>query len=235
MRCLHKRPADRWQTARELLAELDQVVLGGRGTTREPRASSTEAARMPITEALARRIDREHFDPRMIGDALEYLDNQADSDVLVMLLNAVWLDDSDFEPYLRIFPYRCISPTPYGLGSRALHRFALSLRDHITLLSEMLQSIVEEIHPSHVIVVGFSASAELVLRLAVTTRAGARVPDGVLALGPNQGITTCFISRVLANLDSNDPAELLTALRRISAAASSRSSATSRVLCGDVP
>ena len=119
-----------------------------------------------------------------------------------------------------MFPYRCIAPTLYGFSQRARHRFALSLRDHIVLLSELLHEIVEKSHPSLVIVVGFSASADLVLKLASTIPEGARVPDGVLALGPNQGIETCFISRVVARLDSNEPAQLLAALHTIGATAS---------------
>jgi len=72
-----------------------------------------------------------------------------------------------------------------------------------------------------VTIVGFSASGDLVLKLASTTPDGARAPDGILALGPNQGLETCFISRVLAKLESNDSAQLLAALRTISETASS--------------
>jgi pimeloyl-ACP methyl ester carboxylesterase len=179
------------------------------------------AGRLTITEALARGLDRKSFDPRMIGDSLDYLDNQAESDVLVMLLNAVWLDGSDFEPHLRVLPYRCIAPTLYGFAPRARHRLALSLRDHILLLSELLRVTVEEHDPALVILVGFSASGDLVLKLASRTPEGARVPDAILALGPNQGIETCFLSRVLARLESNEPAQLLAALRTIGETATS--------------
>jgi hypothetical protein len=220
MRCLHKRPADRWQTAREMIATLDHVAPGDGSPTRGRRPAGTVTGRLPITEALARRLDRNNFDPRMIGDSLEYLDNQTDSDVLVMLLNAVWLDGSDFEPHLRTLPYRCIAPTLYGFAPLAQHRFALSLNDHIALLRELLQVKIEESHPLVVIVGGFSASGDFMLKLASDTPDGARVPDGVLALGPNQGIETCFISRVLAHLENNDPAQLLAAFRNIGDAAS---------------
>jgi hypothetical protein len=181
----------------------------------------TVTAQLPITESLARRLDRRSFDPRMIGDSLEYLDNQSDSDVLVLLLNAVWLDGSDFEPHLRMLPYRCIAPTLYGFAPRARHRIALSLRDHIVLISELLDVTVQKSGPALIIAVGFSASGDLVLKLASTMHDGARAPDGVLALGPNQGIETCFISNVLAKIESNDPMQLLAALRTISENATS--------------
>jgi serine/threonine protein kinase len=221
MRCLQKRPADRWQSAGDLISALDRVDRADSALRSVSRSAGTVTARLPITEGVARRLDRRSFDPRMIGDSLEYLDNQTDSDVLVMLLNAVWLDGSDFEPHLRMLPYRCIAPTLYGFAPRAGHRFALSLRDHIFLLSELLSVTVAESSPSLVIAVGFSASGDLVLKLSSAMPDGARAPDGVLALGPNQGIETCFISNVLAKIESNDPIQLLAALRTISETASS--------------
>ena len=221
MRCLQKRPADRWQSAGELLAALGRVDRVESAPLGRWRGGRTVTARLPITETLARRLDRRSFDPRMIGDSLEYLDNQAESDVLVMLLNAIWLDGSDFEPHLRTLPYRCVAPTLYGFAPRARHRLALSLSDHISLLLELLHVMVDESRPSLVIVAGFSASGDLVLKLASSTPDGERPPDGILALGPNQGIETCFISRVLAKLESNDPMHLLAALRTISETASS--------------
>lgn len=221
MRCLQKRPADRCQSARELMAALGRAERADTPPRGETHSGRTVTARLPITEKLARRLDRRSFDPRMIGDSLEYLDNQAASDVLVMLLNAVWLDGSDFEPHLRMLPYRCIAPTLYGFAPRARLRLPLSLGDHILLLSELLDLVAGESDPSLIILVGFSASGDLVMKLASGTPEGERTPDGILALGPNQGIETCFISRVLAKIESNDPAQLLTALRSISETASS--------------
>lgn len=220
MRCLAKRPADRWQSAGELRAALERALDADGGGAAGPQSPGTVAARMPITEAIARRIERANFDPRMIGDSLEYLDNQTESDVLVMLLHAAWLGGSDFEPHLRTLPYRCIAPTLFGFGEDARHRHPLSLRDHTMLMGELLRLKTAECNPARVVVVGFSASGDLVLRLAAGLPEGARL-DAVLALGCNQGIETCFVSRVLAGLDSNDPAKLLAAMRSISDTASS--------------
>lgn len=219
-RCIQTRPADRWQSADELLAALDRAARLEGTSISGSRRGGTITARMPVTETLAGKLDRRSFDPRMIGDSMEYLDNQAESDVLVMILNAVWLDGSDFEPHLRTLPYHCIAPTLYGFGPRPRYRMALPLRDHIHFLSELLRVTTEESNPSLVIVVGFSASGDLVLQLASSTPPDERAPDGVLALGPNQGIETCFISRVLGRLESNDPVKLLAALRTISESAS---------------
>src|SRR5262249_38922694 len=129
MRCLEKRSADRWQSARELKSALDRIGTGG-GAARPARAQGTVLARMPITAPVLRCIDRKTFDPRMAGDALEYLDNQTESDVLAVLLNAVWLDGSDFETHLRTLPYRCVAPTLYGFEPNPRHRIPLSFADH---------------------------------------------------------------------------------------------------------
>ena len=221
MRCLQKRPADRWQTAGELVDVLDRAAKADTGVAEASRRAVTAAARLTISEALARRFDRVNFDPRMLGDSLDYLDNHAESDVLVVLINAVWLDGSDFETHLRMLPYRCIAPTLYGFSPRARHRFALSLRDHIILMSELLRVKVEECRPALVVLVGYSASADLLLRLAAGIPDGERVPDGVLALGPNQALETCFTSSAFASLDSDDESRLLAALRTIGETASS--------------
>jgi Protein kinase domain len=218
MRCLRKRPADRWQTARDLRTRLEHVAVDG--ATRENRGGTT-AARLPITETIARRFERKHFDPRMIGDSIEYLDNLVQSDVLVLLVNAAWLDASDFEPHLRMLPYRCVAPTLYGFEPLAQHRFELSIEDHGVLLGELMRKLIEESSPSLVIAVGYSASGDIILRLAATPRDGVRVPDGVLSFGCNQALETCFVSRVLARLDGNDPDQLLRALREIGDAATS--------------
>jgi hypothetical protein len=220
MRCLQKRPADRWQSAREILAALDHAASEAPGSAREREGARTATTHMTITEAMARRLERRNFDPRMIGDTLEYLDNRTASDVLVMLINAVWLDSSDFEPHLRTLPFRCIAPTLYGFTTRARHRFTLSLRDHMSLLTDLLQAMVRECNPALLLVVGFSASGDLALMIPSAIPEGGRLPDGILALGPNQGMETCFLSRAMARLETSDPARLLPAFRRISETAS---------------
>jgi len=221
MRCLQKRPADRLQSARDLLEGLEASSIADGATTRTERPSGTVASHLQITGALASRLDRSRFDPRMIGDSLDYLDNLAESDVLVMLMNAAWLDGSDLEPHLRRLPYRCVAPTLYGFGPKARNRFELSLEDHLVLLAELLDAKVAEVRPSFVLVAGFSSAGDVVLRMAAGLPEGTRAPDGVLALGCNQALETCFVSRVLARLDHEHPTQLLHDLCAIGEAASS--------------
>jgi serine/threonine protein kinase len=221
MRSLSKRPADRWQSAREWIARLDLATSGNTRDLCRPRSVGTVTSHLPITGTLASRLDRTRFDPRMIGDALEYLDNQVDSEVLVVLMNAAWLDSSDLEPLVRVLPYRCIAPTLLGFQAQPRRRYELSLDDHLILLDELLQAKIRESRPSLVIVGGFSSAGDLALRLAARATEGHRAPDAVLTLGCNQSMETCFVSRVLARLDLGEPAALLRDLNAVSEAASS--------------
>lgn len=186
-----------------------------------PADASTRACTFRVTESTARRLDRRDFDPRLIGASLTYLDNRRPSDTLVLLLNAVWLDGSDLEPHLRALPYRCVAPTLLGFEPDAPLRLELGLRDHVVLLDGLLRHLVEREAPRRVVLAGFSASADLVLRWAGTLVPDAVPVDGVLALGPNQALATCFGSRVLARLDGADPGALLQALRSLGDAATS--------------
>jgi pimeloyl-ACP methyl ester carboxylesterase len=132
-----------------------------------------------------------------------------------MLFNAAWFDGSDLEPHLRQLPYRCVTPTLLGFEQRARRRFELSLNDHIVLLAGLLRAKIEEVRPSRVLLAGFSSAGDLVLHMAAQSHEGVPPPDGVLVLGGNQAMETCFGSRVLARLDANHPAQLMQDLRSV--------------------
>jgi serine/threonine protein kinase len=114
MRCLEKRPADRWQSAAEIARHLDAMLAGSGATALRERTHDVAARRFRLTEAVCGRLRRSSFNPKMIGDEVEYLDNGARSDVLVCFVHAIGLDGADFEPHLRMLPYRGIAPTLYG-------------------------------------------------------------------------------------------------------------------------
>ena len=113
-----------------------------------------------------------------------------------------------------------VEPTLLGFESQPRHRIPLSFADHIALVSELVHQVSSQNEPSLLIVTGFSASGDLVLKLPASMPEGARPIDGILSVGPNQGIETCFVSSVMAQLDSNDPTRLLAAFRTITAVAS---------------
>jgi hypothetical protein len=103
----------------------------------------------------------------------------------------------------------------YGFEAHARRRLRLSLVDHATILSEWLRGAVRAAGGSRLILVGFSAGADLWIRV-VASAAGkdaAIRPDGLLTLDCNVTYDTGFISRVLARLPDDDETQLLAGLR----------------------
>jgi serine/threonine protein kinase len=214
LRCLAKRPADRFQSAEEIVLRLEALLSGPLSsdlvTTKEHAVAPSQ---FRISEGLCRRLSRDSFDPRMVGDSLEYLDNHARSDVLVCLLPAVGLDATEWEAHLRSLPYRAVSVTLYGFEPARRRRPTLPLSDHVVLLREFLRFIVDRTRPRTLVLGGFSSGGDLALRLA-GGRAVARV-DAVLSLGCNLSLETCFVTRILAAIDTRDPSRLLDGLRTV--------------------
>src|SRR5580700_4044467 len=117
--------------------------------------------RFMLTERVCRKLDRATLDPRVIGDHLLYVDNQVDSDVLVLCLPGLGLDHRDFEPILKRSPYRGLSPTLYGCEPERRGRVSLSLADHVVILREWLREIAEQIEHETIVMVGFSLGADM--------------------------------------------------------------------------
>jgi pimeloyl-ACP methyl ester carboxylesterase len=220
MRCLEKRPADRWQSAEEIARRLDAMLASFSGTAAAPaRRHDLTVGRFRLTEGICRQLRRSSFSPRMIGDEMEYLDNGARSDVLVCFVHACGLDGADFEPHLRSLPFRCIAPTLYGFEPARRRRFTLPLDDHLVLLRQLLTDVATRFAPAITLVVGFSSGADLALRLAAAapSEPPGRV-DGVLSLGCNLGLETCFVTRILARLEAGNGAALVRDLRALGSA-----------------
>jgi tRNA A-37 threonylcarbamoyl transferase component Bud32 len=216
MRCLEKRPADRWQSADEFRREL--VTDASTSGDVPGQAPATVAGFLPITEAICRRLDRAGFDPRMIGDRLGYLDNQVRSDVLVLLIHNWSVEATDPALVLPRSPYRVVVPTLYGFERERSLRFPVGIADHVVLLEALLEHLTARGGVELVIAAGFSAAGDLVLRMAADQTSTARL-DGCLALGPNVGVETCTVTGVLADVTSSAPGVLLPALNRALASA----------------
>ncbi len=219
MRCLAKRPADRWQSAEELRRRLAPEAINEAGAVRVEREEVQRT--MLITEGICRRLDRSSFDPRMVGDGLNYLDSRrgASSDVLVLLIDRWGLGATSSTELLESSPYRMIVPTLFGFDSDRKVRFPLSVNDHLVLLEALVAELAATIRPRMIVLAGFSAGGDLVMRLAATAASEIRI-DGCLALGMNLGIETCFASAVLADVESATPTVLLPALNAALGAAS---------------
>ena len=219
MRCLEKRPADRWQSAAEIVRRLDAILSSSSGVSAPARTHDVTVGRFRLTEAVCRKLRRSSFNPKMLGDELEYLDNGARSDVLVCFLHACGLEGSDFEAHLRALPYRGIAPTLYGYEPSRRRRFPLPLDDHLVLLRELLREVAGRAETSTTLLVGFSSGADLALQLAAAApaEAGPKI-DGVLSLGCNLGLETCFVTRILARLENGRGDEIVQDLQTLGGA-----------------
>jgi serine/threonine protein kinase len=210
--CLAKLPGDRPASAEEVVRRLEEVAGAGIGG----REHELTLQRFKLTEAVCRQLQRSSFSPRMIGDEIELLDNGVRSNVLVCFINAWGLDGTDFEPHLRSLPWRGIAPTLFGYEAARQRRFALPLVDHLALLRAVLRDAIERCAASTILVVGFSSGADIALRLAVSAAAESQPRvDGVLTLGCNLALETCFVTRNLARLPDRD--RVLPALSAIGA------------------
>ena len=218
MRCLEKRPADRWRSADELVRRLDAVTA-----TPSAAAAGVELHRptertFRLTGDVCRKLHRATLDPRMIGDVQHYLDNGVESPVLVCFVHGTGYDQRQFERILRLVPYRALAPTLYGFEPAAPRRSALSLDDHLVVLREFVRDAVGRLRPEVALLVGFSSGADVVLRLLAADAEEPRpLVDGLLSLGANLSLETCFVTRLFAQMDGDDPQRVLEDLRTLGA------------------
>lgn len=110
-----------------------------------------------------------------------------------------------------VSPHRIVIPTLFAFDSGRKLRFPLGVRDHLALLEGLLRDLTGRIRPELVVLAGFSAGGDMVLRLAAECGPATRI-DGCLALGSNLGLETCFVTGVLSGVSSAAPEVVLPAL-----------------------
>ena len=156
-----------------------------------------------LTTEVCSHLQRENLDPALIGDHLEYLDNQRSSDVLVMYLGGLGMGHSAFATVLESSPYRGVAVIPYGLQQRSNRRIPLPISDHLTILRLFLKHLNESVKPATTIVAGFSSGADLALRLISEGGVDHNSVAGVLGLSPNLNLDTCFFTAQVARIPDN--------------------------------
>jgi serine/threonine protein kinase len=217
-RALAKHPVDRFQTVRDLSFTLKALALTPSSaiTVQASVSAHTKEGTFLLTEATCRKLDRASLDPRMIGDRLLYLDNHVTSSTLVCYLHGTGLDQWDFSPTLERSPHRALAPTLYGFQKNARHRVRLSIQDHLTILYDWMRLIVGKDQPQRVVLVGFSTGADLWMRFLsqFADDRDLRV-DGLLAMDVNVSLDTCWLTRVLAGLTIDDPAQIIRSLQTL--------------------
>ncbi|MES2524394.1 MAG: serine/threonine-protein kinase [Gemmatimonadota bacterium] len=213
-RCIEKRPADRWQQATDVLGELDALLTSGSARQAVRSYSEPSLRSFRLRESLLDELSAP-YDPRMSGDSIQYLDNGKISDVLVCYFNRWSMDPEGGAALLRQTEYRAIAPALFGFESTRRYRAALPLEDHLRLVGGLLNDLITTTEPTLVLLMGFSAGADLALRFAGMNNGVARGIDAVVAVSPNLVIESAFASAVLAKMTVAREDEVLPYLRRV--------------------
>ncbi|MGA7922016.1 MAG: protein kinase [Candidatus Acidiferrales bacterium] len=219
-KALEKDRSLRYQSAAEIRSDLLRLrrdTDAARGSAAMPRKDPSAhpvvaimnelvERKFTLSERVCRKLNRAALDPRVIGDHVQYVDNQADSDVLVLFLPGLGLDHLEFEPILRRLSYRGMSVTLYGSERERRKRVSLSLADHVAILREWLRDAIQRLQPRKVVLVGFALGADICFEvlLAPSDDPLPRV-DGFLSLECNLCLDTCFVSSLLAGIDPQRP------------------------------
>jgi serine/threonine protein kinase len=220
-KALAKLPADRFATAAafaEALATDDGAApaTATSGAERWQKNHPTVDKTFQLTIEVCRKLDRKTLDPRVIGDRIHYLDNDATSDVLILYMHGLGLDQSSFDDILRVMPYRGLAPTLYGFEPGDRRPIQLTLSDHVKIMREFCRDAIARVRPKRTLLVGFSHGGDLGFEILT---APAREPplaiDGFLSLGCNLDLGTCFVSTVLANLAADDTGRVVAELRSL--------------------
>jgi serine/threonine protein kinase len=209
--CLAKDPEQRWQNAHDLALALRWPPQDG------PTASSPSSAMIErqfvLTAGHVRQLSERI--PRLVGYPVTYVDNQVRSDDLVVFLHGLGADGGQFEQFLCASPHRAVAVTLVGFGKLEKRRPTLGVDDHSRVLRMLLREIVNECRPRRTLLVGHSAGADQLLRM-MHDEAAAGVPvDGLIALGPNVSLNTCFATRLYARIDATNPDGTLAILKSL--------------------
>jgi pimeloyl-ACP methyl ester carboxylesterase len=209
--CLAKDPEQRWQSARDL-------ALALRWPAAEPAAAGRAAGALierefVLTAGHVRQLAERN--PRLVGYPVTYVDNQVQSDQLVVFLHGLGADGGQFEVFLNASPHRAVAVTLVGFGRLEKRRPTLGIDDHSRVLRMLLREIVTECRPKRTLLVGHSAGADQLLRMMHDDAAAGVKVDGLIALGPNVSLDTCFATRLYAKIDAANPDGTLAILKSL--------------------
>jgi alpha-beta hydrolase superfamily lysophospholipase len=210
--CLTKDPEQRWQSAHDLAMALRWPATDAPSAG---RAATTLVEReFVLTAAHVRQLSERN--PRLVGYPVTYVDNQVDSEQLVVFLHGLGADGGQFGSFLTASPHRAIAVTLVGFGKLEKRRPTLGIDDHSRVLRMLLREITAECRPRHILLVGHSAGADQLLRMMHDEDGAGIQVDGLIALGPNVSLDTCFATRLYAKIDAANPDGTLAILKSLS-------------------
>ena len=211
--CLAKEPERRWQSAHDLRLALEWPTMDT-GVVPDRSGGGSVERHFVLTASHVRQLAERN--PRLVGYPVPYIDNRVASDRLVVFLHGIAADAGRVEDAVRASTHRAVAVTLVGFGGREKQRPSLSIEDHTQVLRWILRQLVDEVGPREILLVGLSAGADLFLRMIHDDDGAGVDVDGLLAMGANVSIETCFASRVFAGIDIDDPAGTLASLKALS-------------------
>ena len=209
--CLAKDPEHRWQSAHDLALALRWPAADAAAAGHS--ASVSIEREFVLTASHVRRLAERN--PRLVGYPVTYVDNQVQSDRLVVFLHGLGADGGQFEVFLNASPYRAIAVTLVGFGKIEKRRPTLGIDDHSRVLRMLLREITAECRPRSTLLVGHSAGADQLLRMMHDDEGAGVQVDGLIALGPNVSLDTCFATRLYAKIDAANPDGTLAILKAL--------------------
>ena len=216
-RCLTKDPDRRVQTMLDVRNELEAILHDlehGSAADAEDRCRLEPVERRFVLTAAHVRLLSVRT-PRLIGLPMFYLDNQRESETLVVFLHGGGGDYRRFEPPVRNLPYRAVAVALAGFAPNDTYRPLLSFDDHSQLLRLLLAELVRLCRPTRTILVGFSAGADQFLRMLDSPGGLGIDVAGFVGLGTNVSLDTCFVSRLYAQMDAVDQEGILKSLKSL--------------------
>jgi len=209
--CLAKDPDQRWQNAHDL-------ALALRWPAGEPSSAPREGGRLIerefiLTAAHVRQLAERN--PRLVGYPVTYVDNQVQSDQLVVFLHGLGADGGQFANFLNASRYRAVAVTLVGFGKHERRRPTLGLDDHSRVLRILLREITSLCRAKRLVLVGHSAGADQLLRMMHDADGAGVSVDGLIAFGPNVSLETCFATRLYARIDAANPDGTLQILKSL--------------------
>lgn len=221
-RCLAKSAGRRMQTARDVRNELEELRDGDTRENRTAEGRPTEHSGLverhfTITTSHVRALAEPST--ALIGNSIAYLDNQRESDVVVICLHGIGADHSDFGEYVRQSSYRAIAVSLYGFDPDARARRELSLGDHHRLLEFFLEEVLRSIDAQHTVAIGHSSGCDHLSEILGSAAQATFRPDGLILLGPSFCLGEGFVTGPYSRL-TDDPVDILDAVRAVSRTAS---------------
>lgn len=214
-RCLQKESSKRFQTALDILNELEELKTGNSinilaaqpVSGRSIKSESVSEGTFILTADLVRKL--ENRSPLLIGGKMAFAKNDERSDTLMIILHSLSLEHRHYLGILGKIPCHCVAPTLFGWDAGAAYRPTLSVSDHSTILRGMIQHFSKEFGTKKLILAAFGSGAEQFIHMLISPEgAGAKV-DGTLLMRCNIDSTSVFVTRMFSEMKSNTEADIL--------------------------